>query len=91
MMNLFNSLQPGRRGKRRLLVLGLTATLGFGFAAAPQIAIAGPALTQQAKVAKAPSAFPALSVVDIKSGKRFKLASLANTKKATLLWFWAPH
>jgi hypothetical protein len=59
--------------------------------APPQIALAGPQIHQQAKSVKAPPVFPALSVVDLKSGKAFKLSSLATTKKPVLIWFWAPH
>jgi hypothetical protein len=70
----------------------LTALIGIGAAAAlPQAASAGPPIGQQAKAAKAPSAFPAITVLDVKSGKPFKLTSLAASKKATLVWFWAPH
>jgi hypothetical protein len=47
--------------------------------------------TKATKAAPVASAFPKLSVIDVKSGKSFKLQSLATTKKPLLIWFWAPH
>jgi hypothetical protein len=70
--------------------------LGVGLLGAVLVTPLGPPasaspVSTQAKAAPAVSAFPKLSVVDVKSGKPFKLQSLAATKTPILIWFWAPH
>jgi hypothetical protein len=80
------------RLRKVLGAASVVALVGIGVvSASPRLASAGPQIHQQAKTTKSPPVFPALSVVDLKSGKAFKLSSLAATKKATLVWFWAPH
>jgi hypothetical protein len=42
------------------------------------------------KAATTKSALPVLNVTDVKTGKPFALATVADGKLPTLLWFWAP-
>ena len=57
-------------------------------AAAPLLMLTTSPVASAATAAK--PAYPKVTVVDARTGKPFDLATLADTKKATLLWFWAP-
>ncbi len=79
-----------RLRKRRLWPAAIISLLAF---AAPigSVAQAATSTTVPAKkAATTKSALPVLNVTDVKTGKPFALATVADGKLPTLLWFWAP-
>lgn len=92
-MTSFSKPPTGRRpffaaASLAALALGHLGVLGV---LGPINAASAASVKAQSKQKAQPVAFPALSVTDVKTGKAFKLTSLAASKKATLVWFWAPH
>ena len=49
------------------------------------------AVGPEAPSAERVSAIPDVSVLDVKSGDEFALASIAPSDRPVLVWFWAPH
>jgi hypothetical protein len=58
--------------------------------AAPKSA-AKPAAAPAAKTAIFKSDLPSVTVLDLSNNKNVDLASFADGKRPSLIWFWAPH
>jgi hypothetical protein len=58
--------------------------------AAPK-APAKPATAPAAKAAIFKSDLPSVTVLDLSNNKNVDLASFADGKRPSLIWFWAPH
>jgi hypothetical protein len=67
----------------------VAAPLGAKAPNSPSSAAQQQKAQQQVATKKGP--FPAQSVLDIRTGKPFKLASLNGIGQPVLVWFWAPH
>ena len=52
---------------------------------------AKPAAKAAAKTAIFKSDLPSVNVLDLSNSKNVDLASFADGKRPSLIWFWAPH
>ncbi len=76
---------------RRFAVAAVMPSLFVGSSVAAHASPALAASAKSAPAAKPKNELPKISVTDIKSGKPFDLQSAVDGKRATLVWFWAPH